>query len=74
MWGWGNPKGLTGRFETVEECKLPRGQAYTDNQAVTVPEILIKIHFNLCNRLQVLLSPNFRVENETQVHVLKFSF
>lgn len=58
----------------VEECKLPRGQAYADNQAVTVPEILIKIHFNLCNRLQVLLSSSFHVENETQVHVLKFSF
>ena len=58
----------------VEECKLPRGQAYADTQAVVVPEILIKMHFNLCNRLQLLLSSCFPVENGTQVHVSRFSF
>ena len=66
--------GLTGKFEMVEECKLPRGQAYADTQVVVVPEILIKMHFNLCNRLQVLLSSRFPVENGTQVHVSRFSF
>lgn len=34
----------------VWESKLPVGNLHADNEVVVVPEILIKMQFNLCNR------------------------
>ena len=47
---------LTERFKMVSECKLPLGNSHADNEVVAVPKILIKMQFNLCNRLQALPS------------------
>lgn len=47
------------RFKVVWEWKRPMGNSHADNEVVVVPEIAIKMLFNLCRDFSLCSSEAF---------------